>query len=132
MQVASQSLLSPPSLPATPIPTRDSPSLPLRAEEGAPSLGLLSGPIRHLLLFSLWRSPEFSLTLQSHREEELDKFTRLELINWAIKSFMRFIYIQCHRLLRNGASALIKSEEAGALLARKFACAALARLPEVA
>lgn len=32
------------------------------------------------------------------RQMELNKFTRIEPINWVIKSFMSLIYIQCYGL----------------------------------
>lgn len=37
---------------------------------------------------------------------ELNKFTRIESINWAIKSFMSLIYIQCYGSLHAMAPQL--------------------------
>lgn len=38
------------------------------------------------------------LNVKIPRQMELNKFTRIEPINWAIKSFMSLIYIQCYGL----------------------------------
>lgn len=46
------------------------------------------------------------LTVKIPRQMELNKFTRIEPINWAIKSFMGLIYIQCYGSLHAMAPQL--------------------------
>lgn len=46
------------------------------------------------------------LTVKIPRQKELNKFTRIEPINWAIKSFMGLIYIQCYGSLHAMAPQL--------------------------
>lgn len=46
------------------------------------------------------------LTVKIPRQMELNKFTRIEPINWAIKSFMSLIYIQCYGSLHAMAPQL--------------------------
>lgn len=43
-----------------------------------------------------WRTNKVNVKIP--RQMELNKFTRIESINWAIKSFMSLIYIQCYGL----------------------------------
>lgn len=46
------------------------------------------------------------LIVKIPRQMELNKFTRIEPINWAIKSFMSLIYIQCYGSLHAMAPRL--------------------------
>lgn len=91
------------SLPRFPFPSRF-PATVGEERQGVPSPAC---PI------SLLGPTQSNGALQSRSKVEFNKFTRLEPINWAIKSFMRLIYIQCHGLAtqwRLGASSLKAAE----------------------